>query len=1027
MPEALGDHYVDIDERSEEDLLLFTRKFAELVRFYPVDSSISTSDWSRFFPANADEIRRLLNTGNGDTPPHLALFRSFLQLYLAGPQESINRFTSRHLDFYFKEVLRLSQRPALPYKAHVLVELKKKMSPICLTPLTLFSAGPDATKTELLYRPTGETVINTARVASVRSVYHDPKGRGTIRCAPIANSSDGIGGKPTGSELLWPAFGSEDHPKAEIGFAIASPLLVMKEGNRSISLILTLGNLNRDIITEARIKNIFELYLTGEKGWMGPFETEPALVGNNKLKFSFTVPASEKAIAGYQTSLHGYRYTTDAPVVQVLLKHENTAPGCGYDDLAGLKIKKVQVTVGATGITALSPENDLGLLNPKKPFAPFGPQPTKGAVFLVGCPEALTKKLTELSLEVDWKNPPRNFANYYTGYRSQVKKEVMTAADRAITNNMFTADVDFGFGEGRQYAEEGVRLFESDDARLHHVFSFATEDTPATGVLPPRRKAAYLERSGTGWSKKQLREWAVSKPVLVNHPDRTDTPPGFIRFTLNNDFLHSEYPKKTTENILAFAKQPDTTPAFKSLNEPYTPVVQAISLNYKASSDEINISSNSLDDFANGQIQFFQVASFGQVQEHTYQRGHFDFLTDKSVSLLPEYPSEGELLIGFESLYPGDSVSLLFQAAEGSEDPGLPRADIEWSVLCDNYWKPLTDGGVALDTTNRLLRSGIVKLVIPHDATTVNTLLPSDLVWVKASVRQYVKAVCRMTDLVANAVEVQLDDRGNDPGHLAKPLEKNKITKLKESNASIKSISQPYASFGGRQAETDESLYTRCAERLRHKNRCITVWDYERIVLHEFPGIHKVKCIPHAKLLSDHKQCCWMAPGNILLVAVPDLTNKNAVDPLAPKVSADTLARIVKVVSERSGPQIKVGAKNPSYQKIRLEFKVKFREGYEFNFYSEKLKEQIKRFLSPWAYSAGRDLTFGGKIYKSTLLHVVEEVEWVDYLEDFYLYTVDESSRQSGDLNVAEPATPDAILVSDHTHLIHEITNGHAH
>ena len=103
-----------------------------------------------------------------------------------------------------------------------------------------------------------------------------------------------------------------------------------------------------------------------------------------------------------------------------------------------------------------------------------------------------------------------------------------------------------------------------------------------------------------------------------------------------------------------------------------------------------------------------------------------------------------------------------------------------------------------------------------------------------------------------------------------------------------------------------------------------------------------------------------------------------------------------------------------------VEFKVKFYSGFEFNFYSEKLKAQLKQYLSPWAYSSGRDITFGGKIYKSVLLDFVEEVEYVDYVEDFYMYSISESTGKSNDLSEVQPETPDTILVSNDTHLIYE-------
>ena len=37
--------------------------------------------------------------------------------------------------------------------------------------------------------------------------------------------------------------------------------------------------------------------------------------------------------------------------------------------------------------------------------------------------------------------------------------------------------------------------------------------------------------------------------------------------------------------------------------------------------------------------------------------------------------------------------------------------------------------------------------------------------------------------------------------------------------------------------------YRRISERLRHKNRAITSWDYEQIILENFPEVFKVKCL----------------------------------------------------------------------------------------------------------------------------------------------------------------------------------------
>jgi hypothetical protein len=401
------------------------------------------------------------------------------------------------------------------------------------------------------------------------------------------------------------------------------------------------------------------------------------------------------------------------------------------------------------------------------------------------------------------------------------------------------------------------------------------------------------------------------------------------------------------------------------------------------------------------------------MREHGYQRDQFSFLPSKSVTLLPVYEHEGELLIGFTNLNARDSVSVLFEVAEGSANPELAQEPITWAVLCENYWKTLGTDNVVLDTTNELLTSGIIQFVIPAEASTQNTILPADRIWLRAGVTEEVTAVAQLIAIAANAVEVQFQDQSNDPLHLLSALDAGKITKLRNGLAAVKTVKQPYASFGGAAVEMDNDFYRRVSERLRHKDRCITPWDYERIILEEFPRVHKVKCIPHAR------EGGWLAPGHVLVIVVPDLRNTNAMDPLQPKVDANTISRIAEFVDNRTGMQVQVKVKNPSYQKIQLDFKVKFHTGYEFNHYSKELKQQLVEFLSPWAFTAERDISFGGKIYKSVLLDFVEDLPVVDYITDFKMYTYIEDPNKV-DVNEVRPETPDAILVSADTHVITE-------
>lgn len=1006
-PDELDIHFADVDEYTPEDLLLFTKKLAAFVNYYRDSSSVPAGNWTNFFAYDDATLKALLQSKAASTPPHLALLLAFLELYKK-PQEIINRITGRHLDFYYQEVLRFVRKAAVPDKAHVLLELKKNASPVSVGPGRLFSAGKDATKVELIYAPTGVTVVNTARVSSLRSVFLDRRAHGVVRYAPIADSADGVGGELTGDEPKWRGFGHRELPPAEVGFAIGSPVLRMREGTRKVTVTLTLSNVESSRLSSIAIKGAFVGFITGEKKWLGPFGISPRLSADHVLQFDFTVPPGEKAVIDYDAAVHGYQYTAQTPILQVLLQADHANIGC--NDFLNVTIRKAVVSVEVSNVTSLSLESDGGSLDPRKAFLPFGPQPTKGSRFLVGYAEALAKKLSEVKIKVQWKDAPSDFINHYSDYGVD-----------AVSNDYFTASVSFQDGGCWKHESRGEKLFKFDNASsehaFEHTFTFAAGTPSVSPAISEGGRVYALHAAGRRWSMRAATSYVLGKPVLT--PSKTAPPevrPGYVTFSLVNDFLHSTYRKKVVENALKYSKQISDTSDPVILNEPYTPAIQTIELAYQAHSDEVDIASASVDEFANGDLHFFHIAYFGQMREHGYQRAQFKFVTDKNVSLLPVYSNEGELLIGFQDLNAGDSVSVLFQVAEGSADPDLKQENLGWFVLCDNYWRPLDRSEVLHDTTNQLLTSGTITFIIPAEATTNSTILPSGHIWLKAAIKQHVNAVCQLIRVAANAVEVQFTDNGNDPGHLLTALEQGRIAKLKSGWSPVKSVKQPYASLGGRPVESDDAFRTRVAERLRHKNRCITAWDYERIILEAFPKVHKVKCIPHAR------EDCWLAPGHVLIVVVPDLRNKNAMDLLQPKVDADTISRITAHVRERTGMQVQVAVKNPNYQQVQLDFKVKFHGGYEFNYYSKQVEQALIGFLSPWAFAADREIAFGGKVYKSVLLDFVEDLDYVDFVTDFKMVSVIGGKGSTRDINEAQPETPDAILVSAETHIVNQST-----
>jgi hypothetical protein len=984
-PPELDPGYAPVDGRSGADLLALARSLAPHIRFYRHNPDTPSGDWSDFFPASDDAA--LLEHEDGQVAPHLALYAAFLRLY-EHPRAAINRLTAEHMDFQYRRVLAFAERRAVPDRAHLLVELKKITPPLNITTDQAFTAGKDASGVELLYRPVREVVVGQGRIAALKSVYRSGK---NLRFAPIANSADGLGGELDTAQPLWHPFGHAQLPTAQPGFAIASPVLRMAEGTRVITLDLTLASLLADLHAGNLLADAFEAYLTGPKGWLGPHPLAGSLSGS-RLSLTVTVPDTEAAVVDYDVALHGQSFAAQGPVLHLQLRDGATLR---YGDLAGITLVKAQLGVQVDSVRTLTLESDAGALNPKSAFLPFGAQPVIGAHFMVGCQEALSKRLLDLQIKLTWKGAPSNLYAWYQGY-----------SNRSRLQNGVSARIIYQDRSG-QSKSTSLDLM----ARVNGVSTLSpSSPAPAAAAASPQGHLYALMQAGSGHARMLAQRQMLAHPIFMRsaHPAPTARS-GFVIVQLEEDFLHADYRKETIQNALNGVKT--------VLDEPYTPTLQEISLDYQAQSDEVDIAANSETSFGNLDLQFFHVGCFGQMREHGFLRSQFAFVQDKRVSLLPSHPHEGEFLLGLGGLAAGDSVSLLLQVAEGSADPELPPQALEWSVLCDNYWRVLTPQELVLDSSNGLRASGVLALTLPRGTTTDHTFMPAGMVWLRAVAHEYSRAACQMLSVSTNAVEVQFVDQGNDPAHLAAPLPAGSIAKLKVAQAPVKAITQPYASFGGRMPETVEQLRQRAAERLRHRDRCITPWDYERMVLENFPAVHKVKCIPHAKPGN------WLAPGHMTLVVIPDLRNRNAVDPLRPRADIDTLARIARFVQGHCGMQVQVAVKNPFYQRVRLDFRVRMHAGYSFSYYSGRLREVLMQTLTPWAFVSAGLIDFGGRVYRSMLIDVVEELYYVDFVSDFKLQTYDDEGKLSPDLAEIAATAPDAILVSDAEHGISEITD----
>ncbi|MFC0182641.1 Baseplate J-like protein [Pseudarcicella hirudinis] len=900
-----------------------------------------------------------------DHEPHITLLLSFIKLFQYSRQH-LNGLSARHLDLYYRDILKLSEKAPQPNQVHINFELAKRFEQFLLEKGAFLKAGKDAAGKDVFYKTESDLTISQAKINSLRSFYRgtqadDDNKSGLMVYKNRLFASENLIEK---EGINWQPFVQKNYedgkltgistPKALIGFAVASNHLFLREGNRTITLTLTLTNLPATL--PVNLKDHFGIELTGEKGWIQPATLTSVNGSGNQLIFIFNLDEKVPSILPYAGKVHGGQFGTALPVMKVVLLHIDNEPFI-YQYLENVFVNNVNVTVNVSGVKNLHLQNDFGILDASKAFLPFGAIPLKDkSSFIMGSNELFQKKLTSLSLTWDWKD------------------------------GTYAGDVNPDY------------------------------------ILRKGAWAAYAQ---------PVQADDISVPTYGDNPLlSTGNTEGFIKTVFSGDFqtAYNTYLKNVTD-----ALKPATTSAPPSAPNP--PIANALQVSYTA---EINYNIDSDSDFPNRNISFFHMTPFGCEEKHhkitsgtspllpqfQHKNANDPFFVLKDISgnvIAGDIEHEGEFYLGLQELKLPGMISILFQVEDGSANPLIdkPEFHIHWSFLTGNGWKSFLKSEV-FDNTLQLTKSGVISFNIPVEASSENTSMPLGNLWIKAAVNDADEAVCRIAGVHPHAVLCTLQEAVSHPDLLEKPLPEETISKLAVPEAAIKKVTQNYDSFGGRPSEQSDQFYKRISERLRHKDRAVTVWDYENLILEAFPAIYKVKCLNHTRYETSGSGDIYneLSPRHVTIVTLPNLRNQRQIDPLKPYTSVDVLSEIDKFLTKRTSAFVKLHVKNPIFEEVKVSCKVKFFPQYDASLQVITLQKEITQFLSPWAFDAGSEIVFGGKTEKSVLINFIEEREYVDYLTDMKLYHKHDGIEEETETAKAAKGISVLVSVSSKNHII---------
>jgi len=988
-----------------------------------------------------------------------ALLIAFLKLYQL-QQKHLNEWPKRHLNYYLYNILNAQKKTAVPDHTFVQFNLKESAVPHLVKKGTQLLADISEEGLISCYETEEDIHVNKTQITGLQTIYLKQDKNDFVQKiyhAPIANSINGIGQRLEGTDLNWPLLGEdqsflpEDKKNmidAELGLVIGGPILMMEDGIRTVEVKLLLQENTKDNpdkqkssvkdktdydyailktfkqLSEGELKDITQLLdmnkgiklnITLENGWH-PIKRFQAFFLRyntssvyNEIKIRFEIPTSIAPIKlnTEKDSLETYKLPLEWPAVKISLNPESEE--YVYSELVGVELKQVEIHVGVKEANTLNIINSGGVFDNNQPFPIFGNAIDQQANFLLGKRELFLKNLLDLEVKLMWDHIPvsKDFSSHYTGYIN-LKNEPVQFSNKSFKIKT-VALVD---GKFDKFSSEKDLFDQSSTEKLTDTTKLTFDREELTHLLfkPNIDSIADLDafdnQTVTGYFK-----FVLSEPSYGFGEQ-------FYTNSLSTAVTHNAYTKaaKAWWKI----KQQKEVPL---PNPPFSPKVKKVTVSYTAESKI---------QFNEGRKFKYQVDKAMQIYQ-VQPTGYLPILEKEKViekCLIRPFVGKSCLMIGLTEINFEKPLNLFFKISNKQQVVAEFLNEYDWYYLSNNQFLPFTKEQLYYDTTYSLGRSGVISLHIPIDINKENTLLPNHSYWIMVASKNK-GAYAQVEKISLNAVKVKWIDNG-DLSHYHEPSILPPISSLQTKQEAIAEVVQLDGFEGGKSEETDILLRRRMSERLKHKARALTIWDYERLVLAKFSDIRQAKCIPvHSNYnfvmdnVTDKN-----TRGLIRIVLVSDSLN---LENLCPTISLEERLGIKSYLQKRMPPDLKLNVINPAYEHLKLKVKILLDDEVknERGVYLHKIYQAITQFICPWVN--GELIRIGDGVGQRALLDYLLNLPYIKYLTSLsvvhvywkkelnekveFVYEIWDSAKREGKLsNDIKPSCPWGILVPAKVH-----------
>lgn len=919
--------------------------------------------------------------------PDTLLLRTFVDL-LGNYKDQLNEVSQKHLQFYYQDILKQSIQPAVADQALVFATLAKTDATFNLPAGTPFNAGVDAQKNPILF--VNQTAVNL-NPATITGAYTIAKlndgGSSPFTALQAVSNPTSIQKDEDGKIKSWKFFGNQSTAIANplhTGFIISSPLLLLREGERTV--VLEFENIDFSPYFDK-----VAFYLSTQNGWLLVSKpTDAKLIANNTI----------------QLKVHA-----DAPEIEPFLKNPEKIAGpwpmlkmefTVVEDLTALlqTISSIDLSVTVSGVKTFQLYNDFGSISSKNPYQPFGAIPLLNSNFIMGNNEIFSKQLSSFSLEIDWNNLPPSFLYYYLTYNKYlVGGLVKLPLLKRFTNWLFgknqTANLR-RYPFHNQCFTGDFKLLQDGDWKTFGMLATPTLNEGSTAAVPVTTTNATASVKEVLPSLFAIQDQSltdksyfsylpvIDPPVTVVDPTVADpsiqnltqfkytdsSTSGFMKIVLSGNpygfgsgIYSNVVAQVATYNSWLLYNSATIDELIPPANLPFAPKVTGLTANYGASAQlgvelKYPFQCYSYSPMATDPFVFnLKETSVSTSSVLASTASGNESTSTNDLLFAPNY--NGFLFLEMNHLVPSDSLNFYFELTRDRVAQTQSESKAAYYYLNENGWHALT---VVADETANFSCSGIVSLAVPEQIDQQDFMGKGKKYWFCIAADTSTTTFADVVFLQTNGFVVQ---RYGHP-FLSKQLPSQSITKSQTAIPQIATIVQPFPSFGGKVEENTTQMNQRVSMRLKTKDRVVTSEDYFRTIKQQYPDVY------YSKTIFDDQ----LKVSKVYLVkAYSNWQEANAFTPL---LTACQLNEINQLLTAGASGLSPIQVANFEFNPVCITADLLIKQGYAWDGIKRTVNQALCLYLSPWIASDQPTITIDQGIDLASLITFIKNIPGVD-------------------------------------------------